>query len=274
MATPSPNVGQLLRRLLAHPLARALDPDDPSTPAIHRQIIKQKPLLRDVYDEWYTALAAHLGSAGPVLEIGSGAGYLPDYRPGLLTSDVRATPATRVVLDAHHLPFQNASLDAITMTNVLHHLSEVETFLREAARTVKPGGAIAAIEPWVTPWSTLIYRRLHHEPFEPDAAQWSFPAGGPLSAANGALPWILFARDRAAFERNHPQWRVEVVRAGWPLRYLVSGGVSLRTLTPDVARGPLRWLERRMERRADRWAMFALIVLRRTDRDAYGLAAK
>jgi hypothetical protein len=40
----------------------------------------------------------------------------------------------------------------------------------------------------------------------PDAADWSFPAVGPLSGANGALPWILFERDRARFEREFPQW--------------------------------------------------------------------
>jgi SAM-dependent methyltransferase len=256
--------GRRLRDVLAHPLARTLEPDDPSAPGIHREIIRQKPLLRDVYDEWYVALGAQIGSARPVLEIGSGAGYLADYLPGLLTSDVRATPATRVVLDAHHLPFRDATLSAITMTNVVHHLSEVDVFLQEAARAVRPGGVLAAIEPWVTPWSTWVYGHLHHEPFDPGAPDWRFAAGGPLSAANGALPWILFARDRERFEREHPEWRVELVRPGWPLRYLLSGGVSLRTLVPNAARGALRRLDRRLERRADRWAMFALVVLRRT----------
>ena len=84
-----------------------------------------------------------------------------------------------------------------------------------------------------------------------------------MSAANGALPWILFVRDRARFERDYPEWQVELVRPGWPLRYLLSGGVSLRTLMPGSTRGLLRWLDHRLERRADRWAMFALVVLRR-----------
>lgn len=266
MAGPFRDVGQALRHLLSHPLAREMDPDDPSAPSIHRQIIRQKPLLRDVYEEWYQALAAQIGTAHPVLEIGSGAGYLADYVPGLVTSDVRATPATRVVLDAHQLPFRSGTLGAIAMTNVVHHLSDVEAFLREAARTVKSGGILTAVEPWVTPWSEWVYRRLHHEPFEPGATQWSFPAGGPLSAANGALPWILFARDRERFEREYPEWRVESVHPGWPLRYLLSGGVSLRTLMPGATRGLLRWLDHRLERRADRWAMFALVVLRRRER--------
>ena len=265
MPTPFPDVGEALRHLLTHPLVRGIDPDDPAMPAAHRQMIQRKPLLRDVYDEWYEALAAHIGAASPVLEIGSGAGYLGDYVPGLLSSDVRPTPATKIVLDAHALPFRSGALGAIAMTNVVHHLSDVKAFFDEAGRAVRPGGILATIEPWVTPWSSWVYRRLHHEPFDPGAPTWEFAAGGPLSAANGALPWILFVRDRARFERECPQWRVELVRPGWPLRYLLSGGVSLRSLAPGIARGLLRWLDRRLERRADRWAMFSLVVLRRRE---------
>jgi SAM-dependent methyltransferase len=259
----SGGIGERLRQWLAHPSARGLAPDDDRAPSIHREIIRGKPLLRDVYDEWYAALAAPLAGARPVLEIGSGAGYLADVLPGLITSDVRATPATRVVLDAHHLPFAPGGLGAITMTNVLHHLPDARTFFAEAGRAVRPGGVMALVEPWVTPWSRLVYRYLHHEPFDPDAAHWEFEKGGPLSAANGALPWMLFERDRSRFERECPAWSVETVAPGWPLRYLVSGGVSLRAFAPDAARGLLRALDRGLERRADRWGMFALIVLRR-----------
>lgn len=265
MSATTHGVGASLRQALAHPLARGLDPDDANAPAIHRRIIQQKGMLRDVYEEWYRALASQLEGNQPVLEIGSGAGYLSDYVPGLLTSDIRATPATRVVLDGHHLPFGDAGLGGIVMTNVVHHLSDAESFFREAARAVRPGGVMTMVEPWVTPWSTWVYQRLHHEPFDPEARDWAFAAGGPLSAANGALPWILFARDRGRFEQQCPGWRVELVKPGWPLRYLLSGGVSLRNFVPGIARGTMRWLDRRLERRAERWSMFALIVLRRTD---------
>lgn len=256
--------GAWLRRVLSHPLARGLDPDAAAAPAIHRRIIEQKPLLRGVYEEWYEAVRDHVGVERPVLEIGSGAGYLADYLPGLLTSDVRATPATRVVLDAQRLPFKTASLHGVAMTNVVHHLPDVTTFFHEAARTIAPGGVLVAIEPWVSTWSRFVYQKLHHEPFAPEASQWAFPRGGPLSAANGALPWILFSRDRDRFLADFPEWRIEVVRPGWPLRYLLSGGVSLRSLAPAGLGGTLRRLERRLERSPERWAMFALVVLRRT----------
>lgn len=256
-------VGHALRRVLAHPLASRVTPDDAVAPAVHRLLIREKPLLLDVYDEWYRALAEQVGTARPVLEIGGGAGHLAEYIPGLISSDVRRTPAADILLDAQALPFEDGALGAMAMTNVLHHLPSVASFLREAGRVVRPGGVIAVIEPWVSPWSTWVYRSLHHEPFEPGAAAWEFASSGPLSGANGALPWILFERDRSRFEREHPEWRVELIRAGWPLRYLLSGGVSMRNLAPPGTRGLLRRLDRSLQ--PERWAMFALVVLRRTE---------
>jgi SAM-dependent methyltransferase len=253
----------MLRRLLAHPLARGLDPDDERAPGIHRRIIREKRLLRNVYDEWYAGLADAVGDRRPVLELGAGGGYLADRIPGLIASDVRQTPAAALVCDGQSLPFRDAGLCAIVMTNVLHHVADAPRFLREAARVVRPGGRLAAVEPWVSPWSRWVYTRLHHEPFDPEAADWTFPATGPLSSANGALPWILLVRDRARFEREHPEWAIAAIRPGWPLRYLLSGGVSMRSVVPGFAEAACRALDRRLETRADRWAMFALIVLER-----------
>jgi SAM-dependent methyltransferase len=253
----------MLRRLLAHPLARGLDPDDERAPGIHRAIIREKRLLRDIYDEWYAALAGAAGDRRPVLELGSGGGFLAERIPGLIASDVRRTPAARLVCDAQALPFRDGGLGAIVMTNVLHHVSDAGRFLNEAARVVRPGGRLAAIEPWVSAWSRWVYTRLHHEPFDPDAPDWAFPATGPLSSANGALPWMIVSRDRARLEREHPQWTIAEIRPGWPLRYLLSGGVSMRSVVPGFAAGACRALDRRLEGPGNRWAMFALIVLER-----------
>ena len=59
--------------------------------------------------------------------------------------------------------------------------------LVDDARVVVPGGVIAMVEPWVTPWSKAIYHGFHYEPFETDRLEWEFPSKGPLSDANGAL---------------------------------------------------------------------------------------
>lgn len=169
-----------------------------------------------------------------------------------------------MILDGMALPFAQASLRGLVMTDVLHHLPAPRRFFAEAARCVRPEGVLVFIEPWVTPWSRLVYTRLHHEPFCPEAVVWEFPPRGPLSGANGALPWIIFERDGAQFAREFPEWHIHVIDRMMPFRYLVSGGVSLRSLMPGRTFGMWRGLEKFLQPWMDRVAMFARIVLRRT----------
>ena len=134
---------------------------------------------------------------GPILELGSGAGFLNESIPGLITSDVFAVSGVDRVVDARSLPFEDSSLRAIVMTNVFHHIPEVEQFLSESQRTLVTGGRIVMVEPWNTKWSRYVHERWHNEPMIPDAETWGFPMTGPLSGANAALPWIVVHRDRS-----------------------------------------------------------------------------
>lgn len=250
----------LLSRLLAHPLTRGLSVDDPLTTKLRRQIVRDKPFLESIYREWYELLHSCLPEGKRVLELGSGAGFLGEVIPNVLTSEVFPTDGVALVADARRLPIRDAALDAIVMTDVFHHIPDVEAFLRDAARCVRTGGRMVMIEPWRTPWSRWIYRNLHPEPFEPDS-NWVLPATGPLSGANGALPWIVFSRDRQRFEELFPEWQPPTIRLLMPLSYLLSGGVSLRTLMPGWSYRYWRALERCLPQGI--CAMFALIVLER-----------
>ena len=147
------------------------------------------------------------------------------------------------------------------MINVLHHLSQPRQFFREASRCLVNGGVIALIEPWPTIWSRLIYTRLHHEPFLQDAAVWEFEQSGPLSGANGALPWIIFRRDIQVFEAEFPDLKLLRIYEHTPFRYLLSGGVSLRSLTPAWTSNFWRKIENSLFPLRSQLAMFALIVL-------------
>jgi hypothetical protein len=122
------------------------------------------------------------------------------------------------------------------------------------------------IEPWVTPWSQQVYRHLHHEPFLPYAEHWEFPPAGPLSGANGALPWIIFHRDRSRFTDEFPEWAVKTIEPDMPLSYLLSGGISMRAFMPGWAYGVIRGLEGRLGSWMHWCAMFARIRLERMAR--------
>ena len=251
---------RFVSRLIAHPLTRGLTVDDPRTTALRRKIIRDKPFLTAIYREWYERILAHIPRGGHVLELGSGAGFFGDMVPEVITSEVFLTPGVALVADGQRLPFMTGGLDAIVMTDVFHHIPDVSSFLREAGRCVRPGGHLTMIEPWRTRWSEWVYSNLHSEPFEPDAG-WEIPHAGPLSGANGALPWIVFERDRNRFEREFPEWRLSKIEPLMPFSYLVSGGVSLRALAPGWTYPLWRWFESLF--RDDRWAMFALITVRR-----------
>lgn len=253
-----------LRRLLAHPLTAGLQLDDPSTTELRKQIILAKPFLRDIYNEWYRLLTRELPPGeGAVLELGSGGGYCAQFIPGLITSERFPCSGVRIVADAQALPFAEHSLRAVVMTNVMHHLPDVRRFFRDASRVLRPGGKILMIEPWRTPWSSCVYKYLHHETFDPDASEWSYASTGPLSGANIALPWIVFARDRGKFESAFPELSIDRICPFLPFRYLISGGVGMRSLMPAFTRGAWARLERMLESQMPRLGMFACILVRR-----------
>ncbi len=248
----------ILNKILGHPLTRGLSVDDPRTTLLRQSIIQDKAFLRALYEEWYERIIGALSNKNDVLELGSGAGFFQFVLPEVITSEVFETPGVKLIADACALPLPDHSLDAIVMTDVFHHIPDVGRFFLEATRCVRPGGKIVMIEPWRTPWSEWVYTHLHSEPFYPDSG-WEIPSAGPLSGANGALPWIVFQRDRALFEAQYPQWRLKNIEPMMPFSYLLSGGVSMRNLLPGWMYRPIRVLERALGQK--QWAMFALIEL-------------
>lgn len=253
-----------VRRWLAHPLTRGLAVDDLRMTSLRRRILREKGFLRRLYGEWYDQIACALPSGeGPTVELGSGAGFLSEPLPGLITSEVFYCHGIRIVLDGQSLPFVDSSLRAIVMVDVFHHLPAVRRFLQDATRCLRPGGRIIMIEPWVTPWSRRVYRHFHHEPFVPDATRWEFASGGPLSSANGALPWIVFSRDRVRFLKEFSDLRIEEIRLMMPFAYLISGGMSLRAFCPGMFYRAVRVMEGWLTPFLPRLAMFAQITLKK-----------
>jgi SAM-dependent methyltransferase len=254
----------MVGRWLQHPLTRGLDPDHPETTTIRRQVVDSKPFLRKIYLEWYERLLEGLPAVeGHILELGSGAGFFRELCPSAISSELFRCDGIQSVIDARRLPVRDGSLRSIVMTDVMHHIPDPARFLAEAQRALVPGGRVLMIEPWVSAWSKFVYMRFHSEPFRPEASAWEFPSTGPLSGANGAIPWMIFHRDVERFRRLFPRLIVTRVEPFMPFRYVLSGGVSMRAVTPAWSFGLWRGIEKLLEPWMHHLAMFAFIAIER-----------
>ncbi|MBE9139848.1 class I SAM-dependent methyltransferase [Nodosilinea sp. LEGE 07088] len=240
-----------LKRLLSKlKLSEALriqeDLDNPENIHILRDIIQKKPFLYQTYQSFYQDLltrAQAIAPNGEIVELGSGASFLKQMAPHIVTSDILPYAGVDRVFSALDMPFAPDSVSAFVMLDVLHHLKDSRQFFNQLRHCLKPGGKVVMIEPANTAWSRLIYTNFHHEPFLTDGG-WGFDQGGPLSGANMAIPWIIFCRDRQRFEQEYPELLICDLQMHTPFRYLLSGGLSLRQLLPSWSYGLILGLEK------------------------------
>jgi SAM-dependent methyltransferase len=255
----------ILHKLLALPgPTENYDLDDPRLTEARRDIILGKPFLKNLYVEWYNDLKKRLEKApkGKVVEIGSGAGFFKQVMPEILTSDIMPLSYTDYTFSAENMPFSNGELSGIAMVDVMHHIPKPELFFKEAIRTLKPGGRIVMIEPANSWWGRFIFKTFHHEPFDQKAG-WELASSGPLSGANIALPWIIFVRDKKRFEEQYPKLKIVEVVNHTALRYLISGGVSLKALVPSWSFGFFRLIEKILSPASNIFSMFMTVEIER-----------
>ncbi|MCY4237663.1 MAG: class I SAM-dependent methyltransferase [Rhodospirillaceae bacterium] len=219
-------------------------------PEDYRKIWKSKPILRVVYTDFYRRIAERLAD-GTTLEIGGGSGNLKAFAPSVISSDVTGAPWLDMVCDAQSLPIRSGCLANIVMVDVLHHVERPVRLLREAVRTLRPGGRVVLCEPAITPVSYPFYCWFHSEPVDMSADPLS---DGPLDpnrsawTANQAIPSLIFGRKRQVFADTFPELAlIEVARFSF-LAYPGSGGFRSWSLIPvGIARGVLKveWAVRR-----------------------------
>ena len=116
------------------------------------------------YDHVAHLITKRCPPGGRVLDIGCGNGlllaHLSQLRPDLelYGSDASQTRVGKtlssalerwgvVLASGDYLPFATGSFDALSMTEVLEHLKDPVGALREAARLLRPGGAVVVTVP-------------------------------------------------------------------------------------------------------------------------------
>lgn len=238
------------------------DLDDPRRTVLHKEIILSKPFLKKLYIEWYNFFKKECINikGSKIIELGSGGGFIKQIYPSVQTSDILPLPDNDFTFDALNMPFENNSVGAFLMIDVFHHVPDSSKFISEMQRCLTDDGKILMIEPWNSIWGRFIYKNFHHETFNPSGG-WKIPSTGPMSDANGALPWIVFNRDKKLFEKEFPDLKVTYLKPHTPIRYLLSGGVSMKSLVPDFSFGFFRSFEKILSPITGLFSMFVTIKI-------------
>jgi SAM-dependent methyltransferase len=264
-------VFQRIRDLLAEPRLAGVDMDSDDRLALHRLILREKQLIRRVFEEIYR-LCADLDTrfftgAGRRVELGAGASLMKDSIPDVVVTDVKFARHLDLVIDALAMPFPDGSVRVFYGLECFHHLARPEDFFRELSRTLAPGGGCILIEPYYGPIARRLYAGLFDsEGFDPGQKEWSAaePAMGPMRGANQALSYVVFARDRRIFEARYPELKLVMERPlNNYLRYLVSGGLNFRPLLPAALAPLLRVCEAALMPINRIFALHHVIVLKK-----------
>lgn len=237
----------------------------------HRRLWRSKPVLARVYEPWFDALLAAAPRGSRVLEVGAGPGFLGaearSRRPDLcwIASDLHPAPWNALAADAGRLPLAAASVDTVVGLDVLHHLAAPLDLFRETARVLRPGGRLALVEPWITPFSWVIYRFFHQEDCRLSVDPWHpFPAGGSKDSFDGdaAVPWKMLRETAGGLWRELGLSPPGVAR--WnAFAYLLSLGFRPASLLhPSLAR-PAMAFDRATQPLAPLTALRALLTWER-----------
>ena len=205
----------------------------------HREVWKQKKILREIYEDWYRMIISDLSEVeGPTVELGAGGGNFKEYYPKAISADIEEREWLDMSFDAHEMPFEDASVANIVMIDVLHHLADPSAFLSESSRVLAAGGRLLMLEPYPSPFSRIIYSLFHPEPFIYDIDYFSLSSRREKDPwdSNQAISFLMFHKFVRRFEeRFGDRLRIKKRELLSLLAYPLSGGFENRPLLPESA---------------------------------------
>jgi SAM-dependent methyltransferase len=171
-----------------------------------------------------------------ILEIGAAGGNTKHVWPEVRTTDVRISPGVDQVMSAEKIDAQDASLDVLFGLDALHHARNPRKHFQELQRTLRPGGNAIYIEPNWNKFSMFCFKvllkYLHPEPYNTKQKDWEIDSEDPMMG-NQAQAYNIFVRDRAKFEKEFPDLKVEILEPLKGVAFLLSGGVHTRLPIPS-----------------------------------------
>ncbi|MCS6934654.1 MAG: class I SAM-dependent methyltransferase [Chitinophagales bacterium] len=260
---------KFIRNLLQEPRLKGVNPDSTEFLDLHRTILEQKPMMREVFREFYDTCMRYdrnyFTAGGKRVEIGAGVSFFKKTYPEVISTDIKPAPNLDMVVDALCMPFEDNSLRAVYGINCFHHFPDPDRFFSELTRTLAPGGGCVLIDPYYGPAASVFYKHVFDtEIFDKYQPGWTNPDAGVMMNANQALSYVVFVRDAEVLRAKHPQLEVVVQR---PLtnyiRYLLCGGLNFRQLTPNWLTPAIKLLEWFMQPLAPIFGLHHVIVIRK-----------
>jgi SAM-dependent methyltransferase len=215
----------------------------------YRRVLSEKPVLMEVYLEWYRRMKDLFAVSGPTIEIGTGHGLMAEVAPDLIASDVFPSPYTHLACDAMYLPFETGSVGNFAMLDVLHHIEQPVRAFAEFARCLKPGGRLVVAEPFLSPAARLLFK------FHFERVDFTQELGGPgpppaLSGKTAPFEGNMALSHRALVTETDellelvPDLRLVHREVSDHLIYPLCGGFNFPSLVPKWSLPGLRALER------------------------------
>lgn len=203
----------------------------------HRRVWSAKPVLQRIYrEQFYCRILAARAPGQRTLEIGSGPGLIADIEPSVIRSDILHSPWIHLSVDAHHLPFATDSLDNVIGLDVLHHFSQPLAAIKEITRSLRPGGKLILVEPWITPFSRIVYTHFHQEDCDLSAEPWIVDNEPDIQKqafdGNAAIPYLLVTRAQQQSRILIPELLLDSVKPFSSLTYLFSFGFKPVNMMP------------------------------------------
>lgn len=214
----------------------------------YRRVLSEKPVLMEVYLEWYRRMKDLFADSGPTVEIGTGHGLMTAVAPDLIASDVFPSSYTHLACDAMHLPFETGSVGNFAMLDVLHHIERPVRAFAEFARCLKPGGRLIVAEPFLSPAARLLFK-FHFErvdftqeldgPEPPPLSGKADPFDGNMALSHKAL---VTHTDRLL--EQVPELHLVGREISDHIVYPLCGGFNFPSMVPRWSAPALRALER------------------------------
>jgi hypothetical protein len=202
----------------------------------NRQIFRQKPLIKEIYNDYFKIVKKNLTTIpnGLILEIGS-SGFIKEIIPECKTSNLEKNdPLIDMEENVYSLNIKSNTISNLILIDIFHHIEFPKLALKKMHDVLLTGGRIIMIEPAMGILPRIIYKLFHHEPngfdqkikwdIVPDTA----PNKNTYFAAQ-SIPWRAFIKKEINLGSDFEIRKVECFS---DFAFLCSGGFSYKSFYP------------------------------------------